>query len=262
MSKLVAPLRIGIGQLQMRWSLEENTSAIVRALGQAASHGARLCVFPELALTGFHRQIAREAQAQPVAAALASVCEASAHLAVAVAVGAPTFGHSCEIFNSQVFISESGKVLGSVEKNGITPAEATFFVAGSGRPSFELCGERCTSVLCREIEDEEHLASQLLPGSVEYVFWPGIIRPPVGSPDTVAWQAVEQAQRLAARLNAFVVQANWPNSLNYPEESRHAGQSSLIAPSGAVLLRLPVGEAGVGVFTCGESSYEWLPEVA
>ncbi len=30
---------------------------------------------------------------------------------------------------------------------------------------------------------------------------------------------MKKAQRLAQRTTAFVVQANWPNSLNYPEES-------------------------------------------
>ena len=71
---------------------------------------------------------------------------------------------------------------------------------------------------------------------------------------------IDNAHRLAARLNAYVVQANWPNSLNYPAESAEQGQSIVTAPTGQTLLRLPKAESGVGIFPLGSSQYDWYPD--
>jgi hypothetical protein len=68
------------------------------------------------------------------------------------------------------------------------------------------------------------------------------------------------AQALALQSDACLVQSNWPNSLNYPEEGTHAGESVVLAPNGEVLLTLPRAQAGVAVFALGERSYEWFPE--
>jgi hypothetical protein len=54
-------IRVAIGQLAMRWTSEENTAAILSAIHLAADHGAKMCVVPELGITGFHRKIASQA---------------------------------------------------------------------------------------------------------------------------------------------------------------------------------------------------------
>lgn len=69
----------------------------------------------------------------------------------------------------------------------------------------------------------------------------------------VTWRA----QGLARDVRAHVVQANWPNALNRPEESAHTGHSVCIAPTGEILFRLPEQGFGVGVFTLGEREYVW-----
>ena len=68
---------------------------------------------------------------------------------------------------------------------------------------------------------------------------------------------VEHAQQLARCTGAFIVQANWPNSLTYPEEIAEAGHSVVLNPSGDELIRLPMAAAGVGVFDLGQTKLEW-----
>jgi predicted amidohydrolase len=261
-TNFVAPLRIAIGQLNMCWSGEENTRAIVRALALAAAQGAQVCVFPELAITGFHRQIRSEAQPERVQMWLRRVQEACAAHAIAASLGLPTFGQAGAIYNSNVFIDASGTPAGTVEKNGLTPAEETFFTRGTARPVHAFMGHACSVVLCREIEDLAQVSAQLPHGAAQLLFWPGAMRPAVDGSETDPEAIVKRGQAMARATGAYLIQANWPNSLNYPQESTFAGQSVVIDSSGTILLRLPVAQPGVAVFTLGSADYAWHAQEA
>ncbi|MBL8348513.1 MAG: hypothetical protein JNN03_24010 [Rubrivivax sp.] len=150
-----------------------------------------------------------------------------------------------------------------VPKVGLTAPEATFFAPGVGRPVVRLAvGEgtlACTAVICREVEDHEAVVGALAGSGVELILWPGQMRPDPAKPPQDPPQHVVQAQALARATGAWVVQTNWPNALNRPEESAHTGHSACIAPSGELLFRLPEQGFGVGVFTLGERTFEWCP---
>lgn len=59
---------------------------------------------------------------------------------------------------------------------------------------------------------------------------------------------------------AHVVQTNWPNALNRPEESVEGGGSTVAGPDGQILFRLPGQASGIGIFTLGESRFDWHPQ--
>jgi predicted amidohydrolase len=238
----------------MEWSGVANTQSMLRAMMQAASSGAQLCVFPELAVTGFHRQIRTEATRHLVEAHTQALRQACRDLSLAIVFGSPSFGDDGRVFNSCVFIDERGQQVGVIEKIGLTPAEETFFARGSTRTSVELLGYRTTAVLCREIDDLEELEAELPSLSPQIIFWPGMMRPAVDGSESTH---VQHAQQLARCTGAFIIQANWPNSLNYPEESAEAGHSVVLAPRGDELIRLPMAAAGVGVFELGQAKLEW-----
>ena len=254
------PLRIAIAQPAMHRDGDANTQSILDTIAQAAAAGARLCVFPELAVTGFHRQIASQAKPDLVAAWLQVVQQACAVHAVAVSVGAPSFDDDGRIFNSQFHFDEQGQLVGMVEKKGLTEPEATFFAHGRVRPVFSLCGLRCTAVICREIEDLEEVCAQLVGAQPEFVFWPGLMGPEAGTEHIEPPRHVQQAQALARRLGAWVVQANWPMSLNHPELGAKTGRSVVIGPAGELMFELPRAACGVAVFELGASSCDWQPQ--
>jgi predicted amidohydrolase len=176
-------------------------------------------------------------------------------------VGAPSFDTIGRIFNSHLHINEFGEVVATSPKIGLTPSEATFFAAGVTRPVSTMGGFSCASVLCREIEDLESLAEQLPRGRADIIFWPSLVgRPPTSPPDPDEVKYLPLAQALAVQSDAYLVQSNWPNSLNYPEEGTHAGESVVVAPTGEVLLTLPRAIAGIAVFDLGDRVFEWFPE--
>jgi omega-amidase len=253
---------MAIAQLRMQWTGTENTKAIVASLAQASSEGAEVCVFPELAVTGFHRQIRSEAKPELVRTWMQAIQDACAEHSIVASIGVPTFRESGGVCNSNVFIDKSGRWAGVVEKNGLTPAEETFFLRGTERAIHSLLGRRCSAILCREVDDLDQVLEQLPYEASELIFWPGAMRPAVDGTETDPDIHVKRGQLLAQRTGAFLIQANWPNSLNYPEESTFAGQSVVIGKNGELVMRLPVSEAGVAVFDLGASNYAWYEQDA
>ena len=250
--------RVAIGQLRMRWTTAENVEAILQALEAASARKAWLCVFPELALTGFHRKIVDLAQPEKIAPSIQRIAAACERLRIAAAFGAPAFEREAR-FNSFVLIDERGKAVTTIHKNELTPAEATFFAAGTTRPAAEVRGLRCSAVICREIEDHDDVLQQLPRGSVDLVFWPGLMsadpdKPPQDPPEHVA-----RAQQMARALGAFIVQANWPNDLNRPEQGTDTGRSAVISKTGELLFRIPQQSSGVAEFELGARKYDWVP---
>lgn len=250
-------MNIAIAQMPMAWTTAENTQTILKYLRIASAQQANICVFPELAITGFHRRIREEATPEIVAPALDAVRDACAKHSIAAVLGTPLFRESGAVVNAVEYINRTGNTVGYVEKIGITPAEASFLEAGNSRPILQFDGLRSTSIICREALDREQLCSELAPDTIDFIFWPGIMRPDPERPDR-AEHHVDDACALAAHTRAYVVQSNWPDSLNYPEESAHQGHSVVIAPSGKLMFRLPKAEVGLGVFALGDASYDWI----
>ena len=171
------PLRVAIAQPVMYWTGQENTQAVLEMIEAAAAAEAQLCVFPELAVTGFHCRITAVAKPELVAPWVASIQAACARHGIAVAVGAPTFGDDGLIDNSQVLIDEAGRIAAVVAKKGLTGPEATFFARGSARPVALLHGCRCTAVICREIEDADEIYPQWAGQGPDIIFWSGLMSP-------------------------------------------------------------------------------------
>lgn len=251
---------IAIGQLRMHWSIEANMASMLRAIEFAHGQGATLCAFAELAITGFHREIVALAKPELIAPEVARLQALCAKLKMAVAVGAPTFAGADARYNSHLFINERGELAGEVSKVGLTAPEATFFRPGVLRAVVTMQGQRCTAVICREIEDHAAIGAQLPRGSVDIVLWPGQMGPDPAKPVVDPPEHVQDAQRMAAALGAHVVQTNWPNALNRPEESERSGRSAVIAPDGELLFRLPEQASGLGLFTLGARSFVWHPQ--
>jgi omega-amidase len=256
-------MRMAIAQQPMKWTTTENVAQIVASLALAAEQGASICVFPELALTGFHRGIREQAVPMVVDPAVRQVQAACRAHAIACALGAPTFDEGEAILNSYLHIDAAGQIVSSVSKNGLTPAEQTFFKPGTERPTMRFGGRVCSTVMCREVDDLDAIAAQLQHEPVELVFWPSLVGHPPGtvhptSQDTSDLGYINRSAVLARRLGAFVVQCNWPNALNTPD-STYLGESKVYAPDGEILITLPRDEPGVGVFALGERAFRWVP---
>lgn len=121
-------------------------------------------------------------------------------------------------------------------------------------------GLRCSAVICREVEDLELVSTEIPPGTVSLIFVPGALRQDRDKPRTDPPEYVRDIQRLAQATKAYVVQTNWLNALNRPEESVEGGGSTVAGPEGEVLFRLPMQASGVGIFSLGERNFDWHPQ--
>lgn len=253
--------RIAIAQIPMHWEVDENVQAMKAALLTAARDRAAVCAFSELALTGFHRRIVEWAKPEIVEPAIAEIQAVAASLGIAVVFGAPSFDADVatdgQCLNSHLFIPAAGELVGVVSKVGLTEPEARFFGRGKSRPTIWLDGLKCSAVICREIADHDEVVSSLKNDSPFVLFWPGLMSPDPDLPAQDPPRHVVQAQALASALGSYVVQTNWPNSLNRPEESHGTGCSACISPTGELLFRLPEQGLGVAVFDLGARSFDW-----
>lgn len=250
-------MRLAIAQRRMHWTLAENLAAMLSALDLAADQGAAVCAFGELALTGYHREIAREAEPARVQQGLDALRARCRQRRIAAAVGAPTWPASGgKPFNSLLLFDEQGELRATVSKDGLTLVETFFFQTGRGRDVALLQGRRCTAVLCREVEDGDTIAAQLPPGRAELVFWPSLTSPRQED-DVPPYPPLVQA--LARESQAWWIQCNAPNAPNTPD-ARGLGGSIVVAPDGDIRLQLPLDEPGLAVFTLGERRFDWHPE--
>lgn len=242
--------RWAVSQPHMHWTLAGNLAETLAALEAAAAAGAEGCVCTELALTGFHRRLPELLDAAALADAEAQVRAACARLGIAAVVGMPTLGKGGAVFNSHVYIDPAGRDLGRVHKRGLTDSEATFFARGGVRGWIGIGGVLATSVLCREMLDVEALLPELRGAAADerprVIFWPSYVAES-DAEQTALCQAYQAgAEVLARELDAWVLQSNWPESLNAPE-SRDFGASVVIAPGGRRVQTLPRDAAALAV---------------
>jgi predicted amidohydrolase len=141
-----------------------------------------------------------------------------------------------------------------------TQGERRFFHAGSTRPIFSLGTASCSAILCREVRDTEQLLPQL--GGTDLAFWPGVIswdNDPYAHPDDDV--TIEIAQTCARILGSYLVQCNWPNSVNRPELTAISG-SLVIPPTGKLVHQCPIDEAGISVVTVDVQDRGGAPSLA
>jgi len=242
--------RWAIVQPRMHWTLAGNLAETLAALEAAAAAGAQGCVCTELALTGFHRRLPELLDAAALAEAEAQVRAACARLGLAAVFGAPTPGEGGAVFNSHVYIDAAGRELERVHKRGLTDSEASFFTPGGPRGWTAMAGALATSVLCREMLDVEALLPELRGAAADerprLIFWPSYIAASDAEQAALCEAYRDGAERLARELGAWVLQSNWPESLNAPE-SRGFGAGVVIAPGGRRVQTLPRDAAALAV---------------
>lgn len=240
--------RWAVSQPRMHWTLQASLAETLATLEAAAAAGAQGCVGTELALTGFHRRVPELLDERALADAEAQLCAACARLGIAAAVGVPTLGVDGAVFNSHLYIDAAGRELGRVHKRGLTDSEATFFARGEERGWTAIGGVLATSVLCRETLDGAALLPELRAAAIgsgpRVIFWPSYISESDAEQAALCKAYRSGAEALARELGAWVLQSNWPESLNAPEQ-RGFGASVVIAPDGHCVLTLPRDEAAL-----------------
>ncbi|MFD1151137.1 carbon-nitrogen hydrolase family protein [Saccharothrix hoggarensis] len=215
---------ITIAVAQPRCTPHDVAANVVAHAEAVRAAGARVVVFPEMSLTGYHLD------APPVPFdGLGPLVEACAETGSVALAGAPVEGPHIGVLE----VSGAG-VRPVYRKMWLGDAEAECFRAGDAPAVVEVDGVRLGLAVCKDVRGPGHAAATVAAGADVYV---------AGMLDH-AWQSAlqhERARRIAVEHGVWVAVASFAGSTGegYGEA---AGRSAVWDRSGEVVAR-----AGVGV---------------
>lgn len=237
-------LKIGIAQIPMYWTVKENTETICKTITD--NQDVDVIVFPELAITGFHRSIKEETQASLITAALDKISVQCLESNTLTFVGHP-FIKNNKIYNAYSAINEQGNIDLVWKKVGLTPSEATFFEAGVNRTVLNHPLGSFSSIFCREASDVNLVVGELLSKSPSYIIWPSYIGDAKKEKNMTDINYDLGTKSIAKQLSAKVIQCNWAHSLNEPSRCGLGG-SKIFSTNGDITAQLPFDECCIGIF--------------
>ena len=234
-------MKIGIVQMQMRWTVAQNLTTISGYIKRLDV--LDVLIFPELALSGFHRNIEAESKEILIQNAIVELQNLAKKYRTNLFFGAPKVVGS-NVFNSYLCISKTGQVIAQWDKVGLTESESQFFAKGSNRYVLDLDGTRCTTVICREVEDADWFISQVRSCSPEIIVWPSYISQSCNEDTVTGYYSM--ASEIAKELDAFVLQCNWPQALN-DQNICGLGGSRIFGTDGQCLLSMPLDQLAISI---------------
>ncbi|AUV86612.1 carbon-nitrogen hydrolase family protein [Vibrio campbellii] len=242
-------MKVGVVQMRMSWTVRENLKTIVSHVESMRALDA--LVFPELSLSGFHRNIKQESEPQTIRHAIQALCKLAFDYKITLFIGAPlTEGE--RIFNSYLCIDVNGDVVAQWNKVGLTESEAKFFSRGERRELLNLAQSSITSVMCREVDDIEWFLSEVQE-QASLILWPSYIGQQSQEQQTQGYY--ERASLIAKEAGAFVVQCNWPHALNDPN-LRGMGGSHIYDDTGQCIYTMPFDKESVCILDLNQGTVE------
>jgi predicted amidohydrolase len=244
------PLPIAVAQTSpVKGDVAANVAEHVVLAGIAASHGARLVLFPELSLTGYEIGLARKLAFAIDDTRLAPLAAVAAEAAITLVVGAPIIIASR--LHIGAFIIEDGNVSvytkrrlgafgpGAARDGTVPPAEAVVFEPGVHDPLVEIAGTTAAVAICADVGDPVHAARAAARGASTYLASMFVI-PSEFDGDSARLAAIAAEHSMVGALANFGAPSGGLAA---------AGGSSIWSGSGELLVRLGAAGSGVAVAT-------------
>lgn len=250
-------MKIATVQMPMAWTIQDNVRTILESLAAAKELGADAAVFPECAVTGYHRDMGDGVTFDSIGRALRRIGGRCAELRLAALVGSPFYADAAQPkpWNAMVVIDRSGETVAAVPKQIFTRTEDfldIFVRAGPESPrTFRLMDRACAVLICCELAGDKHRPHPhwrdimpTLERSPDVVFVPGVL----DLADDADTPVAAAARALASEFDTHVVLANWPE-WGGPPPKGCLGRSMTIAPSGDILCEAPMDRPGITLAT-------------
>ncbi len=143
------PVKLKVAAVQFRSSfdVEANRKRMVEMLGKLAADGVQVAVFPECALTGYHKDAVMAARAEEVAAAEDSLRETCAANRIAAVVGS-VYKINGRTYNTAVVFNSRGELVERYAK--IYLAGEKWATPGNHIALFDLEGVTSTVIICHD----------------------------------------------------------------------------------------------------------------
>ena len=239
-------MRIALVQQVATHDLEANVKRGLAALNQAASEGAELVVYPELAFTPFYPQ--RPSGKDPLALAelipgptTQLFCEAARRLGVVVVLN--LYERSGEkAYDTSPVIDADGSLLGKTRMMHITEYqcfhEQGYYSPGdTGAPVFDTAVGRLGIAICYDRHYPEYLRSMALQGAQL------VVVPQAGALGEWPEGLFEAELQVASFQNGYFMAL--ANRVGQEAVLTFAGESFVTGPSGKVVAQAPAGQEAI-----------------
>ncbi|MCW2883687.1 MAG: Nitrilase/cyanide hydratase and apolipoprotein N-acyltransferase [Streptosporangiaceae bacterium] len=214
----------------------------VNAVTQAAAiraAGARVVVFSELSLTGYHLDAPAITVEDPRLAPLVEACADTGALAL---VGAPVGDETGREYIAMLAVDGSGTTV-AYRKMWLSPTEAERFAPGEGPVVCEVDGWRLGLAICKDTNTPRHAADTAALGIDAYV---------AGTVTTSkdAARQTERARAIAVEHRVWVAVASFAGSSGEGYDDT-AGRSGIWAPDAAVAVQAGAETGAIARATLG-----------
>lgn len=149
-----------------RGDIAANAARHVALAQAAACHGARLVLFPELALTGYEPALAEALALDPRDPRLEPLRDAAIRLGLVLVTGAPWRADGLPRIAAPAFLPDG--TLQVYTKQHLHPGEEADFAAGDGGAGLRLNGTHVALAVCAEIAHADHPAAAARGGADLY----------------------------------------------------------------------------------------------
>ncbi|OQQ04863.1 hypothetical protein BK412_07710 [Vibrio campbellii] len=200
-------------QMPMNWSIDENISIIRAKIFESVLMGADIVFFPELSLTGFHKNIPNY-QEFDYSKHISEIKRISSNKNIIVGIGLPIL-HDGNVYNSYLIID--GDNVYRWDKVGLTEGEYKYFTPGKNKPIVTLRGIDISVVFCREVDD---YADLFVVDRVDLILWPSYIG--ISDRENTTgyinkYNINKSSLKVAEMYSSTLIQSNWCNALNNPK---------------------------------------------
>jgi predicted amidohydrolase len=240
---------IAVGQTcAVRGNVDANVEQHLRLIQLAGAEGAQIVAFPELSLTGYELELARELAFADHDPRLSPLVEAAAAYSIIVIVGAPVRMASRLHIGALILHPDRsaavytkhhlGAFSAEAARDGtVPPAEATVFAPGNHDPLVRMGGTNAALAVCSDIGRPSHARRAADRGASIYLASMFVI------PSEFEHEAAK-LERYATRHSMTVALANFGAPTGGLSA---AGRSSIWSATGERLIQLDAVGAGVAV---------------
>lgn len=239
-----------------RGDVDTNVKQHLQLINGAAKEQAQVLVFPELSLTGYELDLAKELAFSQNDVRLAPLIDASSHYSMTFIVGAPA-SIASRLHIGAFIISPDRTVdlytkhhLGTFSRSAgcdgiVPPAEATVFHPGNQNPLVQLGGHPAAVAVCADTGRPSHPQEAADRGATAYLASMFVIP--------------SEFMRETASLRAYAERHSMTVAFaNYGGPSgglASGGRSAIWSETGEVLVQLEASGAGVAVAVEGPAGW-------
>lgn len=227
-------MRIGVAQTKpAKGDVEANIREHKRLIALAVEHGTNVLVFPELSVTGYEPELAKELVTEPDDPRFDDFQLISNGSRITIGIGAPVQGEAGIMIGMVIFQPNKPRQIYS--KRYLHADELPYFVSGEEQVFLDEGKEKIALAICYEISVPEHAAYAHVQGANVYLS--SVVKTPAG---------VEKAiPVLADTARKYRMPALMSNSIGFCDNAVCGGKTSVWNKEGKLLAQLNDTNEGI-----------------